>query len=199
MNEEIIKSIFRLPPRIETERLILRAVGPGDKYDMFEYASDREVTKYLTWCPHPSLNYTKRYIESVCAAYRNGTFFDFAVELKAKRKMIGTCGFTSFDYRNNSCEVGYVLNPRYRGYSLAPEAVLAVMRFAFTTLKAHRVFARYMEGNDASRRVMEKCGMAYEGTAKGALFLDGNYVDVGCCAITSDSYFGRLRNLNFGI
>ncbi|MBQ3178700.1 MAG: GNAT family N-acetyltransferase, partial [Clostridia bacterium] len=88
-------------------------------------------------------------------------------------------------------EIGYVLNPSYWGMGIAPEAVSAVLRFGFTELHLHRIEARYMTGNTASRRVMEKVGMTYEGTARESMFVKGDFVSVGTCAILRSEYFGK--------
>ncbi|MBR6534784.1 MAG: GNAT family N-acetyltransferase, partial [Clostridia bacterium] len=51
------------------------------------------------------------------------------------------------------------MNPAYANRSFATEAAKEVIRFGFLNLNLHRIYARYMDGNTASRRVMEKCGM----------------------------------------
>ncbi len=178
MNKEEIVQIFRSPPVIETERLILRPVGFQDVYDMYEYSCDGDVTKYLSWEPHSDIRFTKRQIKNILDGYAGGRYFDWALELKCNGKMIGTCGFTSFDYINNACEIGYVLNPRYHGYSLATEAASHVIRFAFEELSANSVFARCMTQNFASRRVMEKCGMTFNFEEKNAIVKQRKYVSV---------------------
>ncbi len=188
MYKRNVEILFADTDCIETDRLILRKMRCSDAKDMYEYASDSEVTRYLTWDPHPSVDYTKRYLGSVERAYKNNRFFDWAVVLKANSKMIGTCGFTSFDYLKESCEVGYVLNPRYRAYGLMPEAVNAVIRFAFEKLLAKRVTARFMKGNDASLRVMEKCGMTFDGYVENAIVRKGENITVGSCSITEVVY-----------
>ena len=97
--------------------------------------------------------------------------------------MIGTCGFTRFDPPNNSAEIGYVLNPAYRHMGIATEAASAIIRFGFNELLLHRIEARYMKGNDASRRVMERLGMSFEGEIREALYHNGEYKTVGICSI----------------
>ncbi len=188
MNKRANEIIFTDTNIIATERLILRKMRCTDAKDMFEYACDSDVTKFLTWEPHSSPEYTKRYLGTVERAYKNRTFFDFAVVLKANSKMIGSCGFSSFDYDHNSCEIGYVLNPRYRGYGLMPEAVSAVIEFAFDCLGAAEVTARFMEGNDASLRVMEKCGMSLERFVPDAVICRGKRVNVGICRLSLSEY-----------
>lgn len=188
MNRAATEFIFANTPVIETERLYLRKMNTSDAKDMYEYACDCEVTEYLTWAPHPDVEYTRRYLGSVERAYKNSTFFDWALVLKANDKMVGTCGFTSFDYENEGCEIGYVLNPRYRGYELMPEAVAAVIGFAFDSLGAKVVTARFMKGNDASLRVMEKCGMTFVDYKENSIVCRGKGITVGSCRLSLSDY-----------
>ena len=102
--------------------------------------------------------------------------------------MIGTCGFTSFNYAHNSAEIGYVLNRAYWGRGLAAEAVRAVMRVGFLDLNLHRIEAKYMIGNSQSLRVMEKCGMRFEGIQRDAMYIKNKYETIGICAILSADY-----------
>ena len=189
MTREEVARIFRDPPIIETERLCLRKLLKSDAEDMYEYSAMREVTKYLLWEPHLSETYTRKYLSYLQGRYRAGEFYDWAVVWKRTNKMIGTCGFTRFNFESNSAEVGYVLNPSFWGYGIAPEAVLAVMRFGFVNLGLHRIEARYMVGNDRSRRVMEKLGMKFEGVARDSMHVKGRFVSVGTCAILCDEFY----------
>ena len=162
-----------------------------DYKDMFEYACREDVTRYLLWDPHETEGYTYKYLQYVQSRYRTGEFYDWAVVLKGQNKMIGTCGFTRFTLESNSAEIGYVLNPYYWGNGLAPEAVRAVLRFAFMQLRLNRVEAKYMEGNRQSRRVMEKVGMQYEGTQRESMHVKGRYVSVGICSILRREYLEK--------
>lgn len=188
MNHDEISRIFREPPVIETQRLILRRMLKKDHSDMYEYASRRDVTEYLLWDVHPTEAYTQRYLAYIQSRYRAGDFYDWAVVWKNTDKMIGTCGFTRFNTEANSAEVGYVINPEFWGIGVAPEALRAVMRFGFRELNIHRLEARYMIGNQRSRRVMEKVGMTFEGVGRDCMFVKGRYVSVGTCAILRGEY-----------
>ncbi len=195
MTQKDAKRIFSRIPTLQTPRLTLRAMKPMDSYDMYEYACRADVTRYLTWLPHPSREYTKDYLEYVGKCYRSGEFFDWALIWRAdgeySEKMIGTCGFTRFDYDNNSAEVGYVINPEYRGRGVAPEALCRVLEFGFYELGLNRIEARYIVGNEVSRRVMEKVGMKFEGVRRQSLLNKERYVDVGYCSILSCEYLNR--------
>ncbi len=181
-----IKNVFRNPPILKTERLVLRKMEKGDYKDMFEYASIESLTKYLTWEPHPDKTYTLRYLSYVQSKYRAGEFYDWAVTYNGK--MIGTCGFTTLSDEHRKGEIGYVIAPDYQNMGIATEAVKKVLEFGFNTLGLHRIEAHYMEGNSASRHVMEKAGMHYEGTLRESMFVKGRYVSVGICSILRSEF-----------
>jgi ribosomal-protein-alanine N-acetyltransferase len=105
--------------------------------------------------------------------------------------MIGTCGFTSLSLENQCGEIGFVLNSKYWGMGIAKEAANLVIKYGFEVLELNRIEARYMSENTQSRRVMEKCGMSYEGTYRSSLFVKGKYRDVGICAILKDEFFKK--------
>lgn len=195
MNRDDIQRIFRDPPVMQTKRLTLRRMLKSDYKDMYEYASQPIVTRYLLWDEHDSEAYTYKYLQYIQSRYRLGEFYDWAVVARdpegGRGKMIGTCGFTRFHGEHNAAEIGYVLNPAWWGMGIAPEAVTAVLRFGFTELRLHRIEARYMAGNSASRRVMEKVGMTYEGMARESMFVKGEFVSIGTCAILRDEWIGR--------
>lgn len=185
MTEDDLR-IFRAMPPLLTERLALRRILPSDLADVYEYASNPETSRYLLWDPHPDLAYTRAYLRRVERFYRNGSFYDFAVTIRESGKMIGTCGFSSFDLPNNSGEIGYVLNPAFHRLGYGSEATARVIAFGFETLRLHRIYARYFPENAASRALAEKCGMTYEGCAKGAILYQGRYRDLAFSAITRD-------------
>lgn len=183
MDKDQVCRYFKKLRPLETERLLLRKLTVTDAPDMYDYASREEVTKYLTWDPHPSAAYTFRYLAYLSGQYRAGNFWDWGVVCKEDGRMIGTCGFTSFSYGNNSAELGFVLNPDYRGRGLVPEALRAVMRVGFEEFGVHRLEAKFIAGNDASRRVMEKCGMQFEGFLRDAMMIKDRPATIGVCSI----------------
>ena len=188
MKREIIYRIFSHLPELETDRLLLRRMRVSDADDMYAYARRADVTKYLTWSPHPNHAYTVDYLQYLASRYRVGDFYDWGVTLRESGRMIGTCGFTSFDLPHNAAQVGYVLNPEFWGQGIAPEALRAVLCFGFRELGLNRIEACYIRENARSRRVMEKVGMSFEGVRRGAMYIKGRYCDVGVCSILRDEF-----------
>lgn len=188
MKKAAIYQLFSKIPPIETPRLLLRAMKVTDAADMFDYARREDVTRYLTWTPHPDVGYTREYLTYVGQRYRTGDFFDWSILHTESGRMIGTCGFTRFDFSSDSAEIGYVLHPDYRGRGLATEAVNAVISFGFERLKLHRIEAKYIRGNEASRRLMERVGMEFEGYARESMKIKGVYQTVGTCAMLAEDH-----------
>lgn len=186
MKKDAIFKIFCKMPTLNTERLVLRPMRVSDAYDMYEYACRPDVTKYLLWSPHDSIFLTKDYLAYIEKRYKSAEFYDWAITLADSGKMIGTVGFTKIDAPNRCGEIGYVLNPEHQGKGIATEAAKRVMDFGFEVLELHRIEAKFMRGNDASLRVMEKLGMTFEGYHADAMFVKGKYRTIGYCAKIRD-------------
>lgn len=188
MNLDVLHGTFSTMPRLHTDRLLLRAMKVGDWQDMYSYASLEQTTRYLLWDPHTSPQYTRGYLTQVQQWYRDKRFFDWALVLRTSHRMIGTCGFVRFDEENESAEVGYVLHPDYWGRGLAAEALQEVLSFGFDRLELHRIWARYMQGNTQSARVMEKCGMRYEGTFPKSMKIKGQFCTISEYAVLREEF-----------
>lgn len=166
-----------------------------DAFDMYEYARLPETTEYLLWSPHPDIEFTKNYLAFVIGKYKAGECYDWAIVLDGEEeKMIGTCGFARIDFSNNVGEIGYVVNPEFQNCGYATEAVREVMRFGFDTLELHRIEGRFIIGNEKSLAVMKKCGMQYEGTARGSMLIKGLYRDIGTAAILRDEFERQVKD-----
>lgn len=181
-------AIFSDIPTLRTERLILRKMERYDLDDVFEYASDPLVSKYLLWYPHEDKRLTKEYLKLVERNYKKKNFFDWGVSLAESGKLIGTCGFSAFNIINNSAEIGYVLGSGYWGNGYAKEAVDAVLNFGFNVLLLNRIEAKIMSDNYASKVVAKKCGMRFEGVNVESIYAKGRYIDVDVFAITKSEY-----------
>ena len=193
MKRETVCRIFSDMPTLRTDRLTLRPMQVSDARDMYAYARREDVTAYLLWSPHPSESYTVEYLRYIRGRYALGEFYDWAVVENDGGRMIGTCGFTRFDFPHNAGELGYVLNPAYHGKGYGTEAAERVLRFGFETLRLHRIEAKFMQGNEASRHVMEKLGMRFEGYRRDGMLVKGSYRTIGICAMLEQEYAGRHK------
>ena len=73
------------------------------------------------------------------------------------------------------------------------EALDEVLRFCFEEVGFHRIEICHAAQNPASGRVMEKCGLKYEGTKRKSfrLLSTGEWADLVVRAILEEDYFAR--------
>lgn len=143
---------------IKTNRLILRQIKIEDAKAMYNnWANDNDVTKYLSWNPHQSVDDTKKIIISWINQYNNDYYFHWVIEYN--NDVIGTISL--FNLVNNSLELGYCISKKYWNRGLTTEAAHAVIDFAFNHIGVNAVYARHVDVNIASGKVMQKNNMKY--------------------------------------
>ena len=150
---------------IETARLILRRAVREDAEPMFRnWASDPEVTKYLTWPTHDSVEVTRKVLESWLAEYERGNYYQWVIELKDMGQPIGSISVVRQNDNVEEAEIGYCIGSHWWHQGIMTEALAAVIEYLFTEVGMNRVAARHDPNNPHSGMVMRKCGMKYEGT-----------------------------------
>lgn len=173
-------------PTLETERLILRKITRDDAGDMFDYASDPEVSRYTTWEPHRTIEDSLKYIDFVLTKYENNEPSDWGIIDKRSGKFIGTAGFVYINSHHSRAEIGYSLSNKHWGKGITTEAVQEIIRYGFTKLALNRIEARAEVRNIGSWRVMEKVNMKFEGILRQHLFAKGEFHDVKIYSILAD-------------
>ena len=106
-----VADVYTKHPTLETERLILRQLTRDDAESLYAIASIPEVSRYLMWDRHTSLKYTKHYLKDILRMYESLEYFEWGVVTKSDVRLIGTCGYTKFDYPINRGEIGYSFAP----------------------------------------------------------------------------------------
>ena len=155
--------------RLETERLVLRRFTIEDAAAMYKnWAADEEVTKYLTWPPHPNQEASQRFIEDWVKAYASEKYYQWAIVCKEKGEPIGSIAVVSMNEDVSMMQVGYCIGKAWWHNGITAEALKAVMDFLFDMVEANRLESRHDPRNPNSGKVMKKCGMKYEGTLRSA-------------------------------
>jgi RimJ/RimL family protein N-acetyltransferase len=149
----------------ETSRLLLRPPLPEDARAMFErYASDSEVTRYLGWPRHTSVEDTKAFVgfsQSEWARSSTGPLLVFA---RDSGRLLGSSGLLlETPYR---AQTGYVFARDAWGHGYATEALGAMVAMA-AELTISRLYALCHTEHQASWHVLEKCGFTREGILHG--------------------------------
>ena len=154
---------------ISTSRLILRRFRREDAGEMYRnWASDPEVTRFLTWPPHASEEVTGMLLDQWIARYEDGCYFNWAIQWKETGGVIGNISVVRLDEGIGSAEIGYCLSRAFWGRGIMPEALRAVTAYMFGTAEVDRVCAGHDVDNPRSGRVMAKAGMKPEGILRAA-------------------------------
>jgi len=144
-----------------TNRLILREWKENDSTDLYEYAKSELVGPNAGWSPHKNEEESKGIIRMFLE--NNETY---AIVLKSENKVIGSVGLhnkkpdDSLSHLKQK-EIGYVLNPKYWGKGVIPEAVNCLIKYGFNELNLDLIWCGHFDFNSNSKRVNEKCGFKY--------------------------------------
>ena len=150
---------------IETSRLILRRAVREDAEAMFHnWASDPEVTKFLTWPAHSNIAVSEMVIGSWLQEYEKESYYQWMIVPKELGEPIGSISVVRQNDRVEEAEIGYCIGRRWWHKGIVSEALSAVIEYLFTEVGVNRVAARHDPNNPHSGGVMRKCGMKYEGT-----------------------------------
>ena len=175
--------------RIETDRLILRRFKMEDAEIMYRnWASDDEVTKYLTWPTHADVNVTRSVIEGWIQSYANPDFYNWAIVLKTIGEPIGSLSVVKYDEKTASAVIGWCMGKRWWGQRIMPEAARAILEYLFETVEFNRIAAKHDKNNSKSGRVMQKIGMIREGTLRASGKNNQGIVDEVYYSILKDDY-----------
>ena len=166
--------------KFETERFVLRKFQTGDEKNMFDnYASKDEVTKYLSWKSHGSVENTEVFLNNVVLPdYNNEYVYRWAIVWKETNEVIGCIDVVNMNGDKNRVELGWVLSDDYWGRGIMPEAARLVIKYLFDE-GFSRIQAFHNVENKKSGRVMQKVGMTFEATLKHyTTNNDGKVIDV---------------------
>jgi RimJ/RimL family protein N-acetyltransferase len=100
----------------------------------------------------------------------------------------GTVGLQTLTSSDGTSEIGIFLAEAFWGEGVGTEAARLVTDHAFRERGRHRVEARVIEGNEASRRLFEALGYRHEATMREAAFRDGAYVDMHWYAVLAEEW-----------
>lgn len=150
---------LRMPPRIETERLLLQRLKYEDAEEIFyAYASKPEATRYLSWATHESVDDTRLFLKSIIDSWDYGAGYSYSIRLK-NNVLIGSIGIL---HDNGKVQIGYVISPSHWKKGYTTEALSALLNILRNTKEIYRIGTFVDADNAASIRVLEKCGMSEE-------------------------------------
>jgi [ribosomal protein S5]-alanine N-acetyltransferase len=153
----------------------LRPIGTNDAESLALHANDARVSAHLRdRFPFPYL--VDDALAFIAMLETDESQFHCGIEIDGAIVGGVAVGFRT-DVERCTGELGYWLGVRYWGRGIMPEVVRAVTDHVHRTHGIIRIFAKVYEGNDRSRRVLEKAGYAYEGCMRAAIMKQDRVLD----------------------
>lgn len=176
--------------QLETKRLRLIPYEHHFADEIFEVVKKKEIADTMLMIPHPypreSVNLWIDYLQE-CAV--KSTALEFALFTKEQKpRYIGNCGLVDISKTHRHAEGAYFIAVEEWGKGYATEAFERIIEFGFTELALERISSRCMTRNSASRKVMEKVGLVYEGTFRRQFLKNGQFEDIDYLALLADEW-----------
>lgn len=162
-----------MAPTLETERLRLRPYSETDIAELLPLIGTREVAATTLRIPHP---YSEADARGFLAMAQDPDKIWLAITLRTDGRQIGGIGLR-LEARHQHAELGYWLGLAYWGKGYATEAAREVVRYGFSELGLHRIFASHFGHNSASGKILRKLGMRHEGCQREHLLKWDQFVD----------------------
>ena len=152
---------------LETARLKLRYIKKEDTQQIFDcWASDPEVTKYLTWNAHKSIDDTREIMKFWLDEYKKPDRYRYGIELKSDAALIGMIDVVGFHH--GAPVIGYCSGRAYWGKGYMSEALGAVTKELFDN-SFDTIVIEAVDENIASNKVILKNGFKLVSTRTEAL------------------------------
>lgn len=157
------------------EKVRLRALEASDSNLLRELMNDAE-TEYMLggWSFPISEIEQSKWLE----AYKQSTNL-LRVMIDVNEQTIGTAILSDIDYKNGVAQIHIKLTKgdgRHKGYGT--DTINTLVRYAFSELRLHCIYAQVIEHNTISRGLFRKCGFEEEGIMRARVFKAGNYINV---------------------
>lgn len=151
---------------VETERLLLREILPSDARAMLDLDSNPNVLQYIGIQPITDLEECKKTIRFIRDQYERNGIGRWAVVLKDTMECIGWAGLKFVDEMSINgqryfYDLGYRYIEKYWGKGYGYEAANAVLHYGFESLDLAKISAFLDAKNNASKRILEKCGLQF--------------------------------------
>jgi RimJ/RimL family protein N-acetyltransferase len=163
-------------PTLDAGRVRLRWLTSLDAPQLLAIFGDPEVVRYWGFAALPDLDAATALVAEIHSAFRAGTLLEWGVETTGG-ELVGTCCLARLDRANRRAELGYALGRAYWGRGYMSDALLAVIDFAFGTLRLQRVYADTDPRNARSIRSLQRLGFQREGCLREHYLVQGEPQD----------------------
>ena len=176
---------------IETERLILRRFEYTDDDAMLRYwIADEKIQSLYSEPVYTTKEAVKELLDKYIGSYEREDYYRWAIIEKDSMECIGQIAYFLVDNKNHFAEIEYCIGSDFQRQGLATEATKAVIAYGFEKMNLHKVQICTKTINAPSKRVIEKCGLTYEGTLRDYFYMNGEYVGRLYFSILKDEWKG---------
>lgn len=166
--------------------IFIRSILPYDLQALHSLYADKEARIMSGGKPSKTMDDTRLLLDKMVASGES-----YAIVLRKESKLIGVISLRHDFHRYNpkAYILGYQLSRQYWGQGIMTKAVRLVLRLAFENKGADIVCAGHFDTNIASKRVMEKCSMKFEGKLRHEFVrYDGEILDSNIHSILYEEY-----------
>ena len=180
-------TLARATDRIESARLVLRRIAPGDLLFFTRIHAVAEIVRYIGHGRPRSAEETQTWMQTTLASYEELELGQLAVVRKADGALLGRCGMSDLVIEAETAprttprawfgraeapaglavvqerELGYTFDSAFWGHGYATEAAQCVFAYARDVLRLDRVISVIHPENAPSLRVAERCGVRRAG------------------------------------
>lgn len=165
-------------PVFNTDRLVLRAIMPGDAPEVLRLRSSPQTMKFLDKAPLQSIAEAQLLIKKIMNDLAINDGITWCISLRENPAiMIGSIGFWRIIKEHFRAEVGYMLLPEYFKKGYMKEALDTVINYGFTQVKLHSIEANINPSNLASAALLIKTGFIKEAYFKENYYYNGHFLD----------------------
>lgn len=158
---------------IRTDRLTLRKFNIHDYMDVFAWASNPQVLRYVCYKKHKNPPETKKILTGWIDSYENPETYNWAIEYNGK--VIGNIALSGFDTQTDCHHLGWQIDSPYWNKGIMTEAARAVIDYLFD-IGFEKIGAACNTENIGSAKVMQKIGMTKDFTLENVMYKkDGTF------------------------
>jgi ribosomal-protein-alanine N-acetyltransferase len=160
-----LDAVFRAFPRLETERLVLRALRSDDAEALFAVLGDGEVTAFYDEV-YGDVSQVREQIGAWAEGFEARRCIRWGIAPRGQGEIVGTCGYYGFHRWHRRAGIGYELARSFWRQGITTEALGAIIEFGFDRVGLNRIEALVMPENEGSVKLLEGLGFHQEGVLR---------------------------------
>jgi [ribosomal protein S5]-alanine N-acetyltransferase len=179
-------------PTLNTDRLMLDELRSEDAESLYQHFANNDVVEHYDLEAFTNIDQALNLILLFKKRFDDGLGIRWAIRLNDNGKLVGTCGFNSWNQRMKSSVIGYDISRGYWGNGYATEAMNEIIKHGFSGAlpcgELNRIQGDTVPGNGASEAVLLKSGFKEEGLLRESGYWKGHFHDLKCFGLIKSEY-----------